>query len=584
PGAHACRLLAARLRVGVDAATGALTELSVREAADAAARDAVAALRRNFYATPNRPTGLSTPARALVRLVDELGWFTGVLDQADGTRLAPLRPEVAEVHLGVADVLDRCADLLDTHSGDPTALHAALDVVAGRLAHMEVTAVGTLSDPTMAPEEVGALEPSFRAQEMVFATREIAANTERAARAEQRTWWERLSGRQPEGVGGPGAAAWERANAHLDLRSVWLHNSVRGAAGLGVAVLVADLTGVQHSFWVVLGTLSVLRSNALSTGQNALRGLAGTAVGIVVGGLIVWAAGTNRPLLWVLLPLAVLLAGLAPAAVSFLAGQAAFTVTLVILFNIIAPVGYEVGLVRVEDVALGCGVSVLVGLLFWPRGATSVLGRALGDAYESALDYLAHAVAFGARRCERGLPELPAPTTQAETAAAASRRLDDAFREYLAERGGKKLHLAEVTSLVTGTIAPRLAADAVLDLWSREDGSTTGDRTAAGREVGAGARHLQSWYHDFAAALRGEAGVPAPLPPDPDVHGRLLDAVRRDLAGRDGFGTPTAVRMVWTGDHLDAVRRQQDGLIDPAVAIARPEPAPAAQPAEGVPA
>jgi hypothetical protein len=39
--------------------------------------------------------------------------------------------------------------------------------------------------------------------------------------------------------------------------------------------------------------------------------------------------------------------------ISFAAGQAAFTLVLVILFNIIAPAGWEIGLVRVEDVALG---------------------------------------------------------------------------------------------------------------------------------------------------------------------------------------------------------------------------------------
>jgi len=40
-------------------------------------------------------------------------------------------------------------------------------------------------------------------------------------------------------------------------------------------VLVASLIGAEHSFWVILGSLSVLRSNALSTGQNAVRGLLG---------------------------------------------------------------------------------------------------------------------------------------------------------------------------------------------------------------------------------------------------------------------------------------------------------------------
>ena len=48
-----------------------------------------------------------------------------------------------------------------------------------------------------------------------------------------------------------------------------------------VAVFVAQRLGVQHGFWVVLGTLSVLRSNALGTGWSIVQALAGTAVGIV---------------------------------------------------------------------------------------------------------------------------------------------------------------------------------------------------------------------------------------------------------------------------------------------------------------
>jgi uncharacterized membrane protein YccC len=37
----------------------------------------------------------------------------------------------------------------------------------------------------------------------------------------------------------------------------------------------------------------------------------------------------------------------------------------------VSPAGWRVGLVRIEDVALGCAVSLVVGLLFWPRGATA---------------------------------------------------------------------------------------------------------------------------------------------------------------------------------------------------------------------
>ena len=213
-----------------------------------------------------------------------------------------------------------------------------------------------------------------------------------------------------------------------------------------------------------------------------LRGLLGTVAGFVVGGVLVVLIGTNTTLLWVLLPPAVLFAGLAPAAISFAAGQAAFTLTLLILFNILAPEGWQIGLVRIEDVALGSAVSLAVGLLFWPRGAGAALGQALAEAYADSANYLAGAVRFGIGRCDAVAPPAPAPTDEALRAAAAARRLDDTFRSYLAERGAKPVPLAEVTSLVTGVVGLRLAGDAVLDLW-RPDGAAGGDRTAARQEL-----------------------------------------------------------------------------------------------------
>src|SRR4029078_5712174 len=99
--------------------------------------------------------------------------------------------------------------------------------------------------------------------------------------------------------------------------SVWLRNSLRGAAGLAVAVFIAQRTGLQHSFWVVLGTLSVLVSNSLGTGLSALSALAGTAVVILIGAGLVIAIGTHEAVLWAVLPVAVLLSGYAPPPVSF---------------------------------------------------------------------------------------------------------------------------------------------------------------------------------------------------------------------------------------------------------------------------
>jgi uncharacterized membrane protein YccC len=524
-----------------------------------------------------------------VRLVDELNWLGEIVAQSSPARAGvPANHSVGAVKLAAATVLDRGAELLQSVGGDCAELHEAmveLDATLGRMEHDATTTLpidahperGSTAGEIRTGALVSSLDPSFRAQELGFAVTNIARNIDLAAAAERRTWLQRLLGRQPQGIAGTFSAAQQRATAHVDRNSVWLHNSVRGAVGLALAVFIANKTGVQHSFWVVLGTLSVLRTNALNTGQNVLRGLAGTVVGFIVGGALILLIGSNTTLLWFLLPPVVLLAGFAPAAISFAAGQAAFTLTLVFLYNIIQPTGWRVGLLRVEDIAIGCGVSLLVGLLFWPRGAGAALQRALADAYRESAGYLASAVDFGMRRCDAGTASREAPDEDALRAAAAARRLDDTFRSYLAERGAKPAPLADVTTLLSGAGGLRIAADAVLDLWQREDGSPSGDRTAAREEILKTAALVQGWYEDLATSLLSGSALREPLGHDRVADGRLLDAVRQDLRAEDGAATGTAVRMIWTGDHLDAARRLQRIIVEPARAAARASTAAPAQ-------
>ncbi|MDT4933676.1 MAG: hypothetical protein QOK11_1568 [Pseudonocardiales bacterium] len=577
----ACRALAARLRADVAYRLSDLSEELMDQHTDAVveANAAVAALHKTFLASPYRPTGLSTTARTVVRLVDELNWLNAVVVKTAPQHKWPTVNRTAlDVQTSAAEVLERGGALLDGRERDVGVLRAALGQLRDALATMEQNATThlpvhrTVRDGPVATEDrvseiVTSLDPSFRAQELTFAVTQIADNIARTAAAEQRSWLDRFLGRQPAGLVSTLSAAQERAAAHLDRHSVWLHNSLRGAVALGGAIFVANLTGVQHSFWVVLGTLSVLRSNALNTGQNIARGLLGTAAGVIIGALLLAAIGTNTTLLWALLPLAILIAGVAPAAISFAAGQAGFTLTLVILFNIIAPSGWRVGLVRIEDVAIGCAVSLVVGLLFWPRGAAASLGVALAEAYVDSARFLAAAVQFGVGRCDAcppGTAPIDPPIDEAIRAAAASRRLDDTFRSYLAERGAKPVPLADVTGLVTGAASVRLAADAVLDLWRPDDAADPADRAGARSELTAASELVRQWYVDLAGSLTGHGEVPAPLARDEPADGRLIEAVRRDLSGENGLASATAVRVIWTGDHLDAVRRLQAGLVEPA--------------------
>jgi hypothetical protein len=119
----------------------------------------------------------------------------------------------------------------------------------------------------------------------------------------------------------------------------------------------------------------------------------------------------------------------------------------------------------------------------------------------------------------------------------------------------------------------RLAADAVLELW-QSDSAETGERGAARRELLAASASVSDWYGRLATGLEHLGEVPEPQEQEERAAQRLVDAVARDLQGADGRGTATGVRVVWTGDHLDAVRRLEHTLVDAArVAITHEVPA-----------
>ncbi|MFF0290625.1 FUSC family protein [Streptomyces sp. NPDC005262] len=570
--ARVCRAAAAQLRADTHRLSGEPDAPSIRQCMDTADQTVAAAadLRTAFDATPYRPTGLSTSSRALVRLVDELTWLSTIVAESGPPHRVPSAcdPEAHAVRRGAAAVLDRTADLLDAPYDAPTALRtAAVDLHAAMTA-MERSATTRL--PMQPPEPgaeweshsfIEALDLSFRAQELGFATLQVANNVDLAAAAQRRSWPDQLLGREPGALTGPLASARERAAAHLRPNSVWLHNSLRGTVGLGVAVALADLTSVQHSFWVLLGTLSVLRSNALNTGQNAARALGGTIAGSLIGAGLLHLIGHHGTLLWFLLPLAVLIAGIAPSVISFAAGQAAFTITLVIMFNIGQNPDWHIALLRIQDIGIGCAVSVLVGLFFWPRGAAAAVDQALAEAYADSARYLAGAVDYAVGLCGSGPAPADTPLPEKSQAAAAARRLDDAFRSYLAERGPKRMPLADMTTLVTGVVGLRLAADAVLGLWRRgSEQPIEADRAEARLVLLEVAGRVSGWYRDLAISLVRHTSLPDPLPRDPAAEARLVDALRRDLRDESGPATATAVRIVWTVDHLGVARRLQPTL------------------------
>ena len=527
----------------VDAERDRLTELG------RLAREAVDGLGRRFLGTQHRPTGPTGPTAALASIPDELDWLLSFLPPSPGLPALELAcAEDAEAMAATAAVLRVSAERLEGSDERPDL--SRLDVARVAVARAVLRRLPTLSDRPSDEALPAELEPPFRIRTATYSARQVAGYALLATGADAPELDHHDLAQPPVGTAGFEATE-QLAVEHANVRSVWFQNSVRGAAGLAIAVYIAQRTGLQHSFWVVLGTLSVLRSNALGTGRSIVSALAGTAVGIVVGALLVVAIGTHEPVLWGVLPVAILLAAYAPRAISFAAGQAGFTVVLFVLFNLIQPVGWRVGLIRVEDIAIGFAISLGVGLLFWPRGAAALLRRDLATAYARGADY----VAATARQLTTGADSDAARASRA--ADAALHRLDDAFRQYLAERSATRVNVEDVAALVGGASRVHRAAQSLASLGGMVGGDTRLAECGANldREIHA----FQSWYVTLGYALRNDLPVPPPHLRDAVGRSRLVACVR-DAAGRDKATAHAALVLLWASQHLDNLWRLETHL------------------------
>lgn len=478
---------------------------------------AMNALYDNFVNADFRPVALTAGSRALVRVVDDLGWLADRITDDHGALLGDMKPPIMRVLQGSAAVLrvskraDRAAHARDLDE----ALTELRGIAQGRYRE-DIEQILAVPDDATAVEVGRTLLGRRTFSATVGVTGRIVRN---AALADARPVWARVLGRR---LPPTGAADWVMpettavaaiTKGFVATRAVVLQNSVRTGLGLALAVAVTHVFPVEHGFWVVLGAMSVLRSSALTTGTRVVRAVAGTGIGFVIGVVVIELVGVEPVIMWTFLPLVAFGSAYVPEVASFIAGQAAFTMMVLIIFNVIAPTGWSVGLIRVEDVVVGALVGVTVSLLLWPRGATASVSVAVRKAGVAGAALLKAAVL----RVTRGASETAGDRVIAlsHEALEASRTLDDALRQYLSETGGETEAKAPVVRMSNRAVRLRAAAELVADVVPPPLGVYPRTRAVLeshadlvalrllGRPV---ARSLPPISDDFVAALRAEAG------------------------------------------------------------------------------
>jgi hypothetical protein len=381
-----------------------------------AARDQLAALRRGFVVAQRRPSGATRRDRALAELATELDRALTFAASAAATNSSAAKSEASTLRSAVVRALQASAALLERSTDTPTSSRwsqPATRTARRWTAGWPSNSAGMTSE-TVLDELVTAhpLRLMFMMALAIAQNTEVVAGSTTVMRVDLATplapgqtttfdaaWHFNVPEHGADRMGREGAlfelAQWyPRVCVYDDLRGT---NAAVKFLGLGV---IASL------FYVMSGRIEAL------------------AVPFVgVSGRVPW-------LWWVVLPLLVVLAAYTPAAVNFVVGQVAFSVLVVVLFNILAPTDWQIGLVRVEDAALGVGISAIVGLLLWPRGAGVSFAR-LADLYDAA----ASSLSFSFRRM---LTDTNEPDQEVSSSHRLARteaiRAQEVFEQFLSER------------------------------------------------------------------------------------------------------------------------------------------------------
>jgi len=235
-----------------------------------------------------------------------------------------------------------------------------------------------------------------------------------------------------------------------------------------------------------------------------------------------------------------------------------------VLFNLIQPEGWRTGLVRVEDILVGLGTAVIVGTIFWPRGAHGELRASLASLFEAGGAYFAAAVRRVLGRATQ--QEAAAASSQA---VACGQRASDAFATFLTEPGPRRLPISIWSELLVAGNQLRVAGDGLL-----ARGRPFGPASAPAEVV----ERLVDAADDLEQGIRraGRSIVEPMSPPSPaeNLAGSRPEAVGGILAEVLPFRTDPAdieldhvILLTWTAEWIDHVSHALDRLAAPVAQV-----------------
>ena len=526
----------------VQALASGVDDADLKRLGDNADR-AVDVARQGFVAMARRPTATARRDRAFAQLLSELDRILDIVQRPFNVGRPAIRPRLAETDrlvAAVVAVLRSSGNVLN--GGSQPDVHV---IEVGRNEHraaLDRWASEQLRGGRPIEDVLDGLDFDDTIRVVSYVAFLLAGNAIIAA------------GARPD-LRDSAVHVMRTIRAHLEAPSTVLQASLRVAIGLALAVWVARAFDLSHGFWVVLGTIQVLRSNALGTGRSVVQAIAGNAIGVIIGGLFAIVGGNHPTLMWAAFPLAVFGAAYAATTVGFMASQAAFTINLIIVFNLISPAGWQVGLVRIENLLVGALISLIVGVLLWPRGARRELGQALANVYRDLVAYLAHAF-------DRVLGFDPAGMADRARQAVvrAQDRADAAYDTFVIERSVAAFDQENAAFLLSSANHLTLAGD-LLNVIANAMGYRADSSAGGPRDVRDQVRVLLVAFSGLADRL----SLSRPSEPESSVSPAALRQAELDCLRRwqkDGSVGKAAMAVVMAGEWVQDLARLEADLED----------------------
>jgi len=328
-------------------------------------KSAFDSLRNLFIGTATRPGGLTPRLRALLQMGQYANASTNlalsIVDLKPDAHVSVLAAASAQTFDNAAAIVSRSKDAqppIDIDALRGTDLADAQDWCARGLA---TDPVGTLDD-------LRAHYPIRLVAIMANVMQWLAL----LSRGEKAT--------TPELGAYPASTPGEVLRLNFTFRSPWFLNALRTGFAAAVAVGIANAMGLQHGFWVVLSTISVLQLGFTSpqTGRLALRTAIGTIAGVVVGAFVVLIV-PGIPAFFVLLVISAFLAKYAQSK-SITWSQFAFTPLAIINVTLLTwPPSADTVTSRLVDILIGLAVAIALTVAIFPRGISGLI-EATGNA------------------------------------------------------------------------------------------------------------------------------------------------------------------------------------------------------------